>query len=128
MSWVRCSSTSLTVPEAPTRAALGLLVARSAVEAGHEVSVFFAGDAAYLVKDEVIASLAGIGTGRLAEHLPALVEAGVPMYVSGMSSQARGVTAADLEGKGTGVRRSRQAGGADVRRRQGPLLLTETPT
>jgi uncharacterized protein len=86
--------------EAPTRAALGLLVARSAVEAGHEVSVFFAGDAAYLVKDEVIGSLVGIGTGMLAEHFPALLEAGVPMYVSGMSSQARGVTAADLEGKG----------------------------
>lgn len=87
-------------PEAPTRAALGVLVARAAAEAGHDVSVFFAGDAAYLVKDEVISSLVGIGTGRLAEHLPALVNAGVPMYASGMSSQARGVSAADLEGKG----------------------------
>lgn len=87
-------------PEAPTRAALGLLVARTAVESGHDVSVFLAGDAAYLVKDEVIGSLGGIGTGKLAEHLPFLVNAGVPMYVSGMSSQARGVTAADLEGKG----------------------------
>lgn len=87
-------------PEAPTRAALGVLVAKAAIEAGHEVSVFFAGDAAYLVKDEVIANLTGIGTGRLAENLPALIDAGIPIYVSGMSSQSRGVTEADLEGKG----------------------------
>ena len=87
-------------PEAPTRAALGVLVAGAAVEAGHDVTVFFAGDAAYLVKDEVIASLKGIGTGDLSQTFPALVDAGVPIYVSGMSSKGRGVTEADLEGKG----------------------------
>lgn len=86
-------------PEAPTRAALGVLVAKSAVDAGHEVSLFLAGDAAYLVKDEVIASLNGIGTGSLSETFPAVVEAGVPIYVSGMSAKGRGVTEADLEGK-----------------------------
>lgn len=36
-------------PEAPTRAALGLLVAKSAVDAGHDVTVLLVGDAAYLV-------------------------------------------------------------------------------
>ena len=87
-------------PEAPTRAALGVLVTKAAADDGHEVTVFLAGDAAYLVKDDVIGSLHGIGTGSLAETFPALVEAGVPIYVSGMSAKGRGVTEADLEGKG----------------------------
>ena len=87
-------------PEAPTRAALGILVTRAAADEGHEVTLFLAGDAAYLVKDEVIASLNGIGTGSLAETFPAVVEAGVSIYVSGMSAKGRGVTEADLEGKG----------------------------
>ncbi|HKX76844.1 MAG TPA: DsrE family protein [Acidimicrobiia bacterium] len=86
-------------PEAPTRAALACLVAVAAVEAGHEVSMFLAGDSAYLMKDEVVGSLQGIGTGPLSEHLSKLVEASVPIFVSGMSSKARGVTEADLQGK-----------------------------
>jgi predicted peroxiredoxin len=86
-------------PEAPTRAALACLVAKAGVDEGHEVSMFFAGDAALLLKDSVISSLNGVGTGALAETLPALVDAGVPIFVSGMSSKARGVTEADLEGK-----------------------------
>lgn len=32
-------------PEAPTRAALAVLVAKAAVDAGHEVALFLAGDA-----------------------------------------------------------------------------------
>ena len=87
-------------PEAPTRAALGFLVAKTAKEAGHDVTVFLAGDAAYLVKDEVIGSLKGIGTGALSDTFPGLVDAGVPIFVSGGSSKARGVTDSDLEGKG----------------------------
>lgn len=87
-------------PEAPTRAALGCTVAKAAKDAGHEVTLFFAGDAAYLMKDEVVASLKGIGTGNLVEVMPALVADGVPIYVSGMSSKARGVTDEDLTNKG----------------------------
>lgn len=76
------------------------MVAKAAKDSGHDVTVFFAGDAAYLIKDAVISSLKGIGTGALDETLPALVDAGVPIYVSGMSSKGRGVTEEDLEGKG----------------------------
>ena len=83
-------------PEAPTRAALACLVAKAAVEEGHEVSMFFAGDAAYLMKDEVVSSVKGIGTGALEDTLPELVGAGVPIFVSGMSAQGRGVTDADI--------------------------------
>jgi len=87
-------------PDAPTRAALGFLVAKTAAESGHEVTVFCAGDAAYLMKDAVVEHTKGIGTGALSETLPAVVEAGVPIYVSGGSSKTRGVVEEDLENKG----------------------------
>lgn len=87
-------------PEAPTRAALGCLIARAAMEAGHDVTLFLVGDAAYLMKNEVIDGLKGVGTGELKDSLPSLVEANVPIYVSGMSAKARGVDASDLAGKG----------------------------
>jgi uncharacterized protein len=86
-------------PEAPTRAALGLLVARAAVDEGHEVSVFFAGDAVQLIRDAVLDSLAGLGTGSLRESFDAIVAGGGRFYVSGMSSKARGVTEEDMKGK-----------------------------
>jgi predicted peroxiredoxin len=87
-------------PEAPSRAALGVTVAKAGIDAGHEVTLFLAGDAAYLVKDAVIENLQGIGTGALRETLPALVEAGASIFVSGMSSKSRGVSEEDLAGKG----------------------------
>lgn len=83
-------------PESPTRAALGFLVARTAVQAGHDVRVFLAGDAAQLVRKDVLDSLRGLGTGPLSETVPAVVEGGGQIYVSGMSAKARGVTEADL--------------------------------
>lgn len=86
-------------PESPTRAALGFLVAKAAVEAGHQVDVFLAGDAVQLVRDEVLDSLTGLGTGPLRPSYDAVVAGNGRFFVSGMSSKARGVTAADLEGK-----------------------------
>lgn len=59
-------------PEAPTRAALGLLVASAAVDEGHEVSVFLAGDAVQLLREAVLDSLSGLGTGSLREHFNAV--------------------------------------------------------
>lgn len=86
-------------PEHPTRAALGLLVARAAVDEGHTVVVFLAGDATQLLRDAVLDSLSGLGTGSLRESFDAVVQGGGQFYVSGMSSKARGVTDAELEGK-----------------------------
>lgn len=85
-------------PEAPTRAALGFLVARTAIEEGHSVSLFLAGDAVQLLRTAVIDTLNGLGTGSLREHYDALVAGGARFYLSGMSSKARGLTAADIEG------------------------------
>ena len=80
-----------TGPENPTRAALGLLVARTAAAEGHDVRVFLAGDGVHLARPETAAAVHGVGTGAAAEHLAALRDAGVPLFLSGMSSKARGV-------------------------------------
>jgi uncharacterized protein len=77
-------------PEDPTRAALGFLVAKSAAESGHEVSLFLAADGVQLLREPVLDSLVGLGTGSLRESYDALVECGARFYVSGMSSKARG--------------------------------------
>lgn len=86
-------------PEAPTRAALAFLVGRSATEEGHDVSLFLAGDGVALLRDEVLDSLSGLGTGRLRESYDAIVGAGGRFYLSGMSSAARGIAQADLDDK-----------------------------
>jgi uncharacterized protein len=86
-------------PENPTKATLAFLIARTAKEAGHDVSIFLVGEAVYLLKDEVLASVSGVGVGSLKEHFKALQDAAVPIYVSQMSSKGRGVGETDIQGK-----------------------------
>jgi predicted peroxiredoxin len=86
-------------PEHPFRAALGLLVAKSALAEGHDVNVFLAGDAVQVIRDAVLDNLVGLGSGPAREHFDAIVAGGGKFFLSGMSSKARGVTEADLEGK-----------------------------
>lgn len=86
-------------PEDPTRAALAFLVAKSAIEEGHSVTMFLAGDAVQLIREGVLDNLAGLGTGKLRDHFDAIVKGGGRFYLSGMSSKARAVTETDLEGK-----------------------------
>jgi predicted peroxiredoxin len=85
--------------ENPTKAALGFLVAKAAADEGHEVSMFLAGDGVQLLRDAVLDSLTGLGTGSLRESYDAVVASGAQLYASGMSSKARGVAESDLEGK-----------------------------
>ncbi|WP_373513287.1 DsrE family protein [Persicitalea sp.] len=86
-------------PEDPTRAALAFLVAKTALEEGHTVTLFLAGNAALLLRDADMAKVEGTGTGKLKEHYEAIVKAGGRFYVSGMSAKARGMTDADIQGK-----------------------------
>ena len=86
-------------PENPTRATLAFLVARSAAEEGHSVSLFLAGDAAVLLRDAVLDGLTGLGTGKLREHFDAIASKGGRFYVSGMSAKSRGLSDADLKDK-----------------------------
>src|SRR3990172_8542955 len=86
-------------PEHPTRAALAFLVAKSAIDEGHTVTMFLAGDAVQLIRDAVLDNLAGLGTGKLRELYDAIVAGGGRFYLSGMSSTGRGVTDVDLSGK-----------------------------
>lgn len=86
-------------PENPTRAALAFLVAKSAIEEGHAVSLFLAGDAVQLLRDEILDQLTGLGTGSLRESFAAIVKGGGRFYLSGGSSKARGVTETTLKGK-----------------------------
>ena len=63
-------------PENPTKAALAFLVARTAVEQGHAVSMFLAGDAVQLLRDTTLDSVSGVGTGKLREHFDIIVKGG----------------------------------------------------
>jgi predicted peroxiredoxin len=84
-------------PENTTRAALGLLVARTAAAQGHEVTVFIAGDAVDFARSETRDASHGVGTGAIAEHWAALQESGARILGSGMSARVRGL------GSDTGV-------------------------
>jgi predicted peroxiredoxin len=86
-------------PEDPTRSALGFLVARTAQEEGHDVKVFLAGDGVNLIRDDVLDRLEGVGTGKLRDHFDAFAGSGGRVFLSGMSSKARGIGEDVLAGK-----------------------------
>lgn len=85
-------------PEAPTRATLGFHVAKAALDEGHTVTVFLAGDAVQLLRAGTLDQLTGLGTGVLRGLYDALRAGGAAFYLSGGSSQARGLTEGDLGG------------------------------
>ena len=88
-----------TGPENPTRAALAFLVARHALQKGHEVDVFLAGDAVAMLRDATLDVVQGVGTGSLREHYDALSAGGARFFASRMSSNARALDADALGGK-----------------------------
>ena len=88
-----------TGPDNPTRAALGLLVAATALKEGHDVDVFLAGDGVALFGPDALDRVEGLGTGRVGDHVSAITAGGGRFYLSGMSAKARGLGAEILEGK-----------------------------
>jgi predicted peroxiredoxin len=86
-------------PENPTKAALGFLMAKTAIEEGYVVNMFLAGDAVQLLRNDVLDNLAGLGTGNLKSHYETIVNGGGKFYLSGMSSKSRGLTEEDIKGK-----------------------------
>ena len=88
-----------TGPENPTKAALGFLIAATALKEGHEVTLFLAGDGVLLLAEPALSGLEGKGIGRLAAHFEAIVAAGGRFLLSGMSSKARGLGEETLAGK-----------------------------
>lgn len=86
-------------PENPSKAALAFLIARTAAEEGHNVSMFLAADAVQLLRNDVLDNLSGLGTGKLREHFDVILKSGGKFYLSGMSGKSRGVTDADLQSK-----------------------------
>lgn len=89
----------VTGPENPTRGALAFLVARTAAAGGHDVTMVLAGDGVGYLRDATMDAAQGIGTGSVREHWTAIVEAGVAVYASGMSSKARAIDAAAMGDK-----------------------------
>jgi predicted peroxiredoxin len=80
-----------TGPENVTRGALALLVARPAAVERHDERLFLDGDAVKYARPATASTPHGIGTGSFGEHWEALVAGGVPIFLSGMSSNARGL-------------------------------------
>lgn len=71
-----------TGPEEPTRASIPFHIAvNGAKPSGTEVAVALAGDAAELVKPDVIANVVGVGVPPLRQLLDKALENDVPIYV-----------------------------------------------
>jgi len=85
-------------PEAPTQADRAFLIARAALEEGHSVSMFLAGAAVTLMKEEAMDKVYGFGCS-LREYYDFIISRGGKIYLSKISCEARGMEPEDLEGK-----------------------------
>ncbi len=81
-----------TGPENATKAALGFLVAKTALEEGHALTMFLAGDAVNLLRKDTVEVLNGLGTGSLSAHVGAVSKSDAPIFYSTMSAKVRGLT------------------------------------
>ena len=59
----------ITGVENPSRSVLGFLVAKTALEDGHEVSVFCAGDGVTSLHEITTNEMQGVGLGTLSDNL-----------------------------------------------------------
>jgi predicted peroxiredoxin len=65
----------------PTRASFPFVYSRGAIEAGHEPTLFLAGEATYLMRPGIAEAVQGFGIASLKELLQSVREHSVPVYV-----------------------------------------------
>ncbi|MCC7105716.1 MAG: DsrE family protein [Chloroflexi bacterium] len=65
----------------PTRATFPFLMAKGAIEAGHEAGIILMGDGALLIKDSIAANIQGYGVPALRDLAAFLHERGVRISV-----------------------------------------------
>jgi predicted peroxiredoxin len=65
----------------PTRATFPFLMAKGAIDAGHETGIILMGEAAPLIKDNIAAQVQGIGVPPLKELMEFLVQRNVRISV-----------------------------------------------
>ena len=85
-------------PELKNNVTMGLLVAVTGLNDGHDVELFLAADGVHLLNCKNEGEIVGQGTGDVKVHLDVLKESNVKMFVSGMSSKARGYDESLLDG------------------------------
>ena len=67
--------------EDPTRATFPFLMAKGAIEAGHEPGIILMGNAAPLVKDSLAEHVKGVGTPPLKELMEFVISHHVPISI-----------------------------------------------
>lgn len=67
--------------EQPTRASLPLVLAKAAIEEGHQVQITFAGDAAVNVRETVAENIHGMGFPPFRELMAFLVDRHAEFFV-----------------------------------------------
>tara|TARA_Y100001970_G_scaffold282769_1_gene396298 strand:+ start:290 stop:652 length:363 start_codon:yes stop_codon:yes gene_type:complete len=90
----------LTGVENPSRAVLGFLIAKTALEEGKEVTVFCAGEGVSCLHESTINEMQGVGLGKLSDYLSVLKKGGANLFASKMSANSRGITNQQLESLG----------------------------
>lgn len=85
--------------EDPTHATLPFVFAKGAIEAGYDVAILFATESVTLVNDAIRAEVKGLGFEPLDTFIDFMREHNVPIYVCGGCAKARGIVAADYDGK-----------------------------
>jgi uncharacterized protein len=88
-------------PEAPTQADRAFLIAKTALRDGHQASMFLAGSAVQLIKDENLDTVFGVGVTatELRNSVNEILDSGGRIVLSQVSCGARGITEKELAGK-----------------------------
>ena len=85
-------------PEQFNRVTLALLVAKTGVDEGHSVEVFFAADGVHLLNCSEPGQIVGEGTGDAFDYMQDLKVSNTKIFVSRMSAEGRGYDDGLLDG------------------------------